>query len=108
MDRTESVQQDTMRPRATVPDTFNPDTAEALRRVVADAVGPRRPGVVYDNVDGTFEVRHVTTDPAEARRMLNRRGSQFAIVVRNLHDGREHTIGTAWSTSDRLCATAGA
>ncbi|WP_158935113.1 hypothetical protein, partial [Streptomyces capuensis] len=38
---------------------------EALRRIVADQIGPRRPGVLYDNVDGKFLVDAVITGDME-------------------------------------------
>lgn len=77
-------------------------TAEALRRLVADQVGPRWPGAVYDTGDGAFKVLHLTTIPGEARRLLGRRGALFAITVRNLDTGEVTTIGTAWNTNDRV------
>lgn len=38
----------------------------ALRRVVADEIGPRKPGTVYDNAAGVFEVRQAVTEPLDA------------------------------------------
>lgn len=80
----------------------DPDTNEALRRVIAGQIGPRKPGVVYDNADGIFEVVNVITDLNEARRILKRRAAQFAVIVRDLHTGAEHTTGTVWTGSDRV------
>ncbi|MFE6412572.1 hypothetical protein ACFVOR_37195 [Streptomyces sp. NPDC057837] len=75
---------------------------EALRRVTASQIGPRRPGLVYDNASGTFEVRAVITDLAEARRVLKRHAARFAVLVRDLHAGTEHYTGAIWTGSDRV------
>ncbi|MEV4975546.1 hypothetical protein [Streptomyces scopuliridis] len=50
---------------------------EALRQVVAQQVGPRRPGVTYDNTDGILTVHDEIT-------------------------GTVSTIGTVWTGSDRV------
>jgi hypothetical protein len=75
---------------------------EALRRVTAQQIGPRRPGVVYDNASGTFEVRAIVTDLAEARRILRRNAARFAILIRDVHAGTEHYTGATWTGSDRV------
>ncbi|WP_329203924.1 hypothetical protein [Streptomyces sp. NBC_01435] len=75
---------------------------EALRRVVAGQIGPRKPGVVYDNADGVFEVLAVTTDRTEARRVLRRRAAQFAIIVHDRTADTVGAIGTAWTGTDRV------
>ncbi|MEU9849227.1 hypothetical protein [Streptomyces sp. NPDC047985] len=78
------------------------DISEALRRVVAGQIGPRKPGVVYSTTDGVYEVLDVTTDRTEARRILKSRAAQFAITV---HDRAANTIGpigTAWTGTDRV------
>lgn len=77
---------------------------EALSRVVAGQIGPRKPGVVYDNVDGAFKVLEVVTDPAEARRILKRRSAQFAVIVIDTlrPNAQEFPIGTVWTGSDRV------
>ncbi|MEU3656436.1 hypothetical protein AB0E67_27240 [Streptomyces sp. NPDC032161] len=80
--------------------------SEALRRVVVDQIGPRKPGVVYSTADGIYEVLGVTTDRDEARRILKRRAAQFAIVV---HDQTANTVGaicTAWTSSGRVLKAA--
>lgn len=74
---------------------------EALRRVIASQVGPRKPGFIYRNVDGVFEVINVTTDRAEARRLLNRQSAQFAITVLNRLTGAVDTIGSVWTSCDQ-------
>ncbi|MFF2411763.1 hypothetical protein [Streptomyces sp. NPDC058092] len=86
-------------PTALTPD---PDINEALARVVAGQIGPRKPGVVYDNADGTYEVLQVTTNRTEARRILKRRAAQFAIVVHDRSANTVGAIGTAWTGSDRV------
>jgi hypothetical protein len=75
---------------------------EALRRVTAAQIGPRRPGTVYDNAAGLFQVLAVVTDTAEARRILKRRAARFAILIRDLHAGTEHYTGATWTGSDRV------
>lgn len=76
----------------------------ALNQVVADEIGPRRPGVLYGNVDGVFKVLNVTTDRDEARRILKRRAAQFAITVIDVlrPDAEPFTICTVWTGSDRV------
>lgn len=81
---------------------------EALRRTVAAQIGPRRPGVIYRNVDGLFLVVDVFTEPDRARRLLNRRSAQFAVVVINLIDDRMHIVGSTWTTSDHVVHAPGA
>ncbi|MBZ6211657.1 hypothetical protein KVH31_34745 [Streptomyces olivaceus] len=75
---------------------------EALRRVTMQAIGPRRPGVVYDNATGTYEVRAIVTDLTEARRILRRNAARFAILIRDIHAGTEHYTGATWTGSDRV------
>jgi hypothetical protein len=65
-------------------------------------IGPRTLGTVYDNASGTFEVRAVVTDIAEARRVLRRNAARFAILIRDLHAGTEHYTGAIWTGSDRV------
>lgn len=81
--------------------TPDSDMAEALHRVVAGQIGPRRPGLVYDNVDGVFEVIEIHT-ATEARRILKRRAAQFAVTVLNVHTSTVHTTGAVWTGSDRV------
>ncbi|MFE4915833.1 hypothetical protein ACFRCX_30475 [Streptomyces sp. NPDC056652] len=88
---------------ATVPTSPAPsEMDEALRQVVAQQIGPRRPGVTYDNVDGIFTVLDVTTNPSEARRILRRRAAQFAVTVHDHLTDTVSTIGTVWTGSDRV------
>ncbi|CAL9667522.1 hypothetical protein SUDANB145_07237 (plasmid) [Streptomyces sp. enrichment culture] len=75
---------------------------EALRQITADAIGPRRPGTIYDNATGTYRVLQVVTDLSEARRILRRRSARFAVLVRDLHAGTEHYTGAVWTGSDRV------
>jgi hypothetical protein len=75
---------------------------EFLRRVTAAEIGPRQPGIVYDNATSTFRVLAVVTDPSEARRVLKRRAARFAVLVRDLHAGTEHYTGAIWTGSDRV------
>lgn len=78
---------------------------EALRRVVADQIGPRRPGVIYRNTDGLFLVVDVDTNPEKARQMLKRRSARFAVVVIDLYTDRMHIVGSAWTCSDHVVHT---
>ncbi|MGO1025533.1 hypothetical protein ACTOXX_33720 [Streptomyces rubiginosohelvolus] len=82
----------------------DPDIAEALRQVVAHQIGPRRPGVIYQNTDGAFRVLNVTTDPSEARRILKRRAAQFAITIIDVlrDDAEPFAVGSVWTGSDRV------
>lgn len=75
---------------------------EALRQVVADQIGPRKPGVVYDNSVSAYRVLTVIRDLDEARRVLKRRAAQFAVTVLDLHTGETSTVGTVWTGSDRV------
>ncbi|MEW2402158.1 hypothetical protein [Streptomyces sp. NPDC046862] len=87
-----------------ITDTTTGQADENLRRVVAEQIGPRKPGVVYDNTDGAFRVLDVITNPSEARRILKRRSAQFAvIVIDTLRPGAEpFPVGTVWTGSDRV------
>jgi hypothetical protein len=76
--------------------------AEALRRVVAEQIGPRQPGVVYYDGDRLVQVRAVVTDPSEARRILRRRSAQYAIEIIDLHTGDSRFTGAVWTGSDRV------
>lgn len=75
---------------------------EALACSVAADIGPRTPGVVYYDGPRLVQVRTVITDRAEARRILRRRAAQFAILVRDQHDGTEYATCTVWTGSDRV------
>ncbi|WRZ96400.1 hypothetical protein OHB54_46485 (plasmid) [Streptomyces sp. NBC_01007] len=77
---------------------------EELRSVVDQQIGPRRPGAIYQNSDGAFEVLSLVTEPVKAREMLRRRSAQFALVVRDVlrPDGQPFVIGSVWTDSDRL------
>lgn len=88
-------------PSTTTAHPLNTDFDEALRRVVAGQIGPRRPGLVYDNADGVFEVVQLHT-ATEARRILKRRAAQFAVTVLNVHTSTVHTTGAVWTGSDRV------
>lgn len=82
--------------------TDQPQLDEALRHVVADQIGPRTEGTVYDNSNGIFQVLQVIRDLSEARRILKRRAAQFAIEVVDLHTGSRHYTGSVWTGSDRV------
>jgi hypothetical protein len=84
--------------------SINPDSThdEALRRVVAEQIGPRQSGVVYYDGSRLVQVRRVIADLAEARRVLRRRAAQFAIEVVDLHTGDQHYTGAVWTGSDRV------
>ncbi|MET9077880.1 hypothetical protein ABZX95_38355 [Streptomyces sp. NPDC004232] len=84
--------------------TSDPTILEALRRVIEEQIGPRRPGAIYQNVDGAFEVLALIRDPQRARELLRRRCAQWAVIVRDVlrPDGEPFAIGSAWTTSDHL------
>ncbi|MCA1221408.1 hypothetical protein [Streptomyces sp. 8L] len=67
-------------------------------------LGPRRPGAVYQNVSGAFEVLALITDPIRAAQMLKRSSARWALVVRDVlrADGQPFVIGSVWTTSDYL------
>ncbi|MEU9663502.1 hypothetical protein [Streptomyces chartreusis] len=69
-----------------------------------DEIGPRRPGAIYQNIDGRFEVLTVITDPREAAQQLRRKGARWALIVKDTlrPDGIPFAIGSAWTTSDYL------
>ncbi|WP_331724005.1 hypothetical protein [Streptomyces sp. NBC_00005] len=71
---------------------------------IAEEIGPRRPGAIYQNVDGRFEVLVLVTDPREAAQLLRRTGARWAVIVRDTlrPDGQPHAVGSAWTTSDYL------
>ncbi|MER7982633.1 hypothetical protein [Streptomyces sp. NPDC095817] len=82
----------------------DPMILEALRQVVEQQIGPRKPGAIYQNSDGAFEVLSITRDPERARGLLNRRCAQWALIVRDVlrPNAEPFVVGTVWTTSDRL------
>ncbi|MFH8797565.1 hypothetical protein [Streptomyces sp. NPDC017941] len=71
---------------------------------VARELGPRRPGAIYQNVDGQFEVLAVVTVPREAAALLRRDAARWAVIVRDTlrPDGQPFAVGSVWTTSDYL------
>ncbi|MFD7705437.1 hypothetical protein [Streptomyces caelestis] len=71
---------------------------------VTDEIGPRRPGTIYQNVDGRFEVLELVTDPDEAARLLHRASARWAVIVRDTlrPDGQPFVVGSVWTDSDYL------
>ncbi|KDN74820.1 hypothetical protein DF19_27430 [Streptomyces olindensis] len=67
-------------------------------------IGPRRPGAIYQNVDGRFEVLALITDPREAAKLLRRDSARWAVIVRDTlrPDGQPFAVGSVWTTSDYL------
>jgi hypothetical protein len=80
----------------------NTQADEALRRVTAGQIGPRRPGVVYYDGGRMVEVKAVITDLAEARRVLRRNAARFAVLIEDLHTGTARYTGAIWTGSDRV------
>ncbi|WP_371674746.1 hypothetical protein OG985_48720 (plasmid) [Streptomyces sp. NBC_00289] len=74
------------------------------QRAIADEIGPRRPGAIYQNTDGRFEVLALITDPREAAQLLRRDCAQWALIVRDTlrPDGQPFGVGTVWMCSDYL------
>jgi hypothetical protein len=71
---------------------------------LAQAIGPRSEGAIYENVDGAFRVLELVTDPGKARELLHRQAARFAVVVQDVRreDGQPFAVGSVWTTSDRL------
>ncbi|MGW1270086.1 hypothetical protein [Streptomyces sp. NPDC002491] len=71
---------------------------------VEDEIGPRRPGAIYQNSDGRFEVLALITDPREAAQQLRRDSARWAVIVRDTlrPDGQPFAVGSVWTTSDYL------
>ncbi|AGS73875.1 hypothetical protein [Streptomyces collinus] len=74
------------------------------RSTVQDEIGPRRPGAIYQNVDGRFEVLALVTVPADAAQLLRRAAARWAVIVRDTlrPDGQPFAVGTVWTDSDYL------
>ncbi|MFF7242023.1 hypothetical protein [Streptomyces collinus] len=74
------------------------------RPAVQDEIGPRRPGAIYQNVDGRFEVLALVTTPADAAQLLLRAAARWAVIVRDTlrPDGQPFAVGTVWTDSDYL------
>src|ERR1044072_3730269 len=85
-----------------VPQTSGSIQSEALRRVIADQVGPRVPGGVYYDGPRMVRVAPVTTNPSEPRRILKRRAAQFAVEGTDMHSGDRYYTGAIWTGSDRV------
>ncbi|MFC8201725.1 hypothetical protein ACFUTV_41050 [Streptomyces sp. NPDC057298] len=84
---------------------MNPTVIPALVAASVDReVGPRRPGAIYQNIDGRFEVLALITDPREAAQLLRRDSARWAVIVRDTlrPDGQPFAIGSVWTTSDHL------
>ncbi|MEU4655106.1 hypothetical protein AB0G32_14400 [Streptomyces sp. NPDC023723] len=71
---------------------------------VADEIGPRHPGAIYQNVTGRYEVLALVTDRAEVARLLRRNSARWAVIVRDTlrPDGQPVAIGSVWTTEDYL------
>ncbi|MEV6617317.1 hypothetical protein AB0N31_26385 [Streptomyces sp. NPDC051051] len=71
---------------------------------IAEQIGPRQPGAIYQDVDGRFEVLALVTDPAEAAQLLRRDSARWAVIVRDTlrPDGIPFAVGSVWTTSDYL------
>jgi len=69
---------------------------------LAQAIGPRSEGAIYENVDGAFRVLELVT--GKARELLHRQAARFAVVVQDVRreDGQPFAVGSVWTTSDRL------
>ncbi|MER5200513.1 hypothetical protein ACWD3J_44130 [Streptomyces sp. NPDC002755] len=79
-------------------------TLITLPRTAADEIGPRRPGAIYQNSDGRFEVLALITNPREAAQLLRRASARWAVIVRDTlrPDGQPFAVGSVWATSDYL------
>ncbi|EYT77980.1 hypothetical protein CF54_39855 [Streptomyces sp. Tu 6176] len=70
----------------------------------AEEIGPRRPGAIYQNSDGRFEVLALVTDRARAAQLLRRDSARWAVIIRDTlrPDGQPFAVGSVWTTSDYL------
>lgn len=77
---------------------------DPVKPAVEEQIGPRRPGAIYQNTDGRFEVLALVTAPTEAVALLRRSSAQWAVIVRDTlrPDGEPFAIGSVWTTSDYL------
>ncbi|MCF3960476.1 hypothetical protein [Streptomyces fuscigenes] len=84
--------------------SMTPTAPQHLPGDIDVEIGPRRPGAVYQNVSGAFEVLALITDPVRAAQMLKRGSARWALVVRDVlrADGQPFVIGSVWTTSDYL------
>ncbi|GAA3140193.1 hypothetical protein GCM10017687_66050 [Streptomyces echinatus] len=75
-----------------------------LHPSVDHEIGPRRPGAIYQNVDGRFEVLALITDPADAAQLLRRDAARWAVIVRDTlrPDAQPYAVGSVWTDSDYL------
>ncbi|MFF4442862.1 hypothetical protein [Streptomyces sp. NPDC001621] len=75
-----------------------------LHPSVESEIGPRRPGAIYQNVDGRFEVLALIPVPADAAQLLRRAAARWAVIVRDTlrPDGQPFAVGSVWTTSDYL------
>ncbi|WP_260695917.1 hypothetical protein, partial [Streptomyces sp. IB201691-2A2] len=92
-------------PHERTPDRPSPSGPRPHPRSVIDAqIGPRRPGTIYQNVDGRFEVLALIVDPAEAAALLRRDSARWALIIKDTlrPDGQPFAVGSVWTTSDYL------
>ncbi|MCX4231767.1 hypothetical protein [Streptomyces ortus] len=95
-------------PHEKTPDRPTPTSPRPHPRTVGGhgdcEVGPRRPGAIYQNVTGAFEVLALITDPREAAQLLRRDSAKWAVIVRDVlrADGEPFAVGTVWTTEDHL------
>ncbi|MEU5709943.1 MULTISPECIES: hypothetical protein [Streptomyces] len=75
-----------------------------IRPSVEDEIGPRRPGAIYQNVDGRFEVLALVINPADAAQLLRRTAARWALIVRDTlrPEAQPFAVGTVWTDSDYL------
>ncbi|MET7458024.1 hypothetical protein ABZT03_40505 [Streptomyces sp. NPDC005574] len=87
--------------RRPAPSTGRPHPQAAT---FGDQIGPRRPGAIYQNSDGRFEVLALITDPGEAAQLLRRQSARWAVIVRDTlrPDGIPFAVGSVWTCSDYL------
>ncbi|MFJ4931641.1 hypothetical protein [Streptomyces sp. NPDC088736] len=72
--------------------------------IAEEEIGPRRPGALYQNATGAFEVLVLVTDPREAAQLLRRDSARWAVIVRDVlrADGEPFATGAVWTSEDRL------
>jgi hypothetical protein len=80
------------------------EITEGLRRVDDAQIGPRRKGVIYRNISGTFEVLELIQDREQARKILRRRSARWAVQLLDVtrYGAEPFFTNAAWTVSDHV------
>ncbi|MGW6016280.1 hypothetical protein [Streptomyces sp. NPDC055210] len=97
-------------PHEKTPDRPNPGSPRPHPRnaSVDREIGPRRPGAIYQNTTGAYEVLALITDPKEAAQLLRRDSARWAVIVRDVlrADSEPYATGAVWTNEDHLVCEA--